>query len=182
MSIKKHNSGFTIIETLVAIGILVSIIAGAMSAVQTVLSSYIGVKYEVIATYLAQEGIEQIRNIRDENRLNGRSSWLTGIAENVGDPCTFAKVCEVSPVEPPYLRLCGDNLTDCDFLKQSPPGLHQEIFYGYNAAWTTVSPFKRSVKLTSISASEVVVTVTVSWKQGNSSRQIVLSENFMDWE
>ena len=68
------NKGFTIVESLVAISILVLAITGATSAIQTGISSYIFSKDQIIAFYLAQEGFEQIRNIRDENGLK-KISW-----------------------------------------------------------------------------------------------------------
>ena len=58
------DKGFTIIESLVAISILVVVITGTLTAIQTGLSSYIFSKDQIIAFYLAQEGFEQIRNIR----------------------------------------------------------------------------------------------------------------------
>src|SRR3989338_6121163 len=76
---RSKTKGFTIIESLIAISILLTAIAGAGSAVQTGISSYIFSKDQIIAFYLAQEGFEQIRNIRDENGLRGRP-WLTGLA------------------------------------------------------------------------------------------------------
>src|SRR3989344_7463657 len=76
------NRGFTIVESLVAITILVLVVTGVTSAVQTSLSSYIFSKNQIIAFYLAQEGFEQIRNMRDENGIKDRSSptnWLSGL-------------------------------------------------------------------------------------------------------
>ena len=61
------NKGFTIVESLVAIIILVLAITGATAVVQTSLSSYIFSKDQIVSFYLAQEAFEQIRNLRDEN-------------------------------------------------------------------------------------------------------------------
>ena len=76
----RNNKGFTIIESLVAIAILATVIIGASAAVSSGLSSYIFSKDQIIAFYLAQEGFEELRNIRDENALMG-ANWLSGIAE-----------------------------------------------------------------------------------------------------
>ncbi|MEK7461476.1 MAG: prepilin-type N-terminal cleavage/methylation domain-containing protein, partial [Patescibacteria group bacterium] len=80
------NKGFTIIESLVAIAVLILAITGTASAIQTGISSYVFSKDQIIAFYLAQEGFEQIRNIRDENGLLNQN-WLAGISSNSSDPC-----------------------------------------------------------------------------------------------
>src|SRR3989344_8567617 len=95
---KRKSGGFTIIESLVAIAILVLAITATASAIQTSISSYIFSKDQIIAFYLAQEGLEQVRNIRDENALVGRN-WLTGLSANSSDPCYFGNACIVDPLD-----------------------------------------------------------------------------------
>src|SRR3989344_5905146 len=93
------NKGFTIVESLVAISILVGVIIGTTSAIQIGISSYIFSKDQIIAFYLAQDGFEQIRNIRDENGLKSQP-WLTGLSD-----CFLA--CRVDPVASPIPVACG---------------------------------------------------------------------------
>ncbi|MEK7227697.1 MAG: hypothetical protein AAB641_02285 [Patescibacteria group bacterium] len=172
MKIKK---GFTIIESLVAISILIAAVVGATTAVQSGISSYIFSKDQIIAFYLAQEGFEQIRNIRDENRLNNRN-WLAGIAENSGDPCYFGSACTVDPIASSAASRCTSGPGNCPVLKQDAT----LGFFGYNAAWPATI-FKREITLTSINSDEVAVTVTVNWAKGGSSRQFKARENLLNW-
>ena len=169
---------FTIVESLVAIVILVLAVTGATSAIQIGISSYIFSKDQTIAFFLAQEGFEQIRNIRDENSLKGQN-WLTGIA-NSGDPCEFGKICRVDPIPlgQPFLVRCGDTSGSCPVLRQSPSG-----FFGYNSdsSWTDTI-FMREVMLTSINAKEVSILVTVNWSKGVVNRQFKVRENILNWQ
>src|SRR3989344_1002071 len=120
--------GFTLIESLVAISILVAVITGTTKAIQTGISSYIFSKDQIIAFYLAQEGFEQLRNIRDENSLNDRN-WLSGITQNSSDPCWFGQACSVSPIESSALTRCSGGPGSCPKLRQdSATG-----FFGYNS-------------------------------------------------
>ncbi len=164
--------GFTIIETLVAIAILVTAVTGTMTAVQGGLSSYIFSKDQVVAFYLAQEGFEQVRNIRDENRLNG-ANWLQGIAESVGDPCYFGKICRVSPAESADLITCSGS---CQKLRQSAT----TGFYGYNSLWPETI-YEREISLTEIGENEVAVTVTMTWSKGIVTREFRARENLFNW-
>lgn len=168
------KKGFTIIESLVAIAILISVIIGATTAVQSGISSYIFSKDQIVAFYLAQEGFEQIRNLRDENRLAGRH-WLSGIAETTNDPCYFGSACTVSPVETSELSRCSS--------PGSCPNLRQDAatgFFGYNAAWP-VTIYRREIELSSVNTDEVAITVTVNWLKGILTRQFKARENILNW-
>jgi len=169
------NRGFTIIESLVAISILVTVVVGSASAVQSGISSYIFSKDQIIAFYLAQEGFEQIRNIREENWLNNRD-WLFGIAANSGDPCYFGEACTVSPIESSVATRCPS--------PGSCPNLRQDAstgFFGYNALWP-VTVFRREIELQSINADEMAVTVTVYWSKGVIEREFKARENLLNWQ
>jgi len=168
------KKGFTIIETLVAIAILIAAVLGAMTAVQAGLSSYIFSKDQVIAFYLAQEGFEQIRNIRDENRLNNRN-WLTGLAVNSSDPCYFGQACTVSPVESSAAIRCSSPGA-CPKVRQNT----STGFYGYDLSWPETN-FRREISISSVNNDEVAVTVTVSWNKGVVNRQFKARENLLNW-
>ena len=170
------KKGFTIIESLVAITILVATVIGTTSAIQSGISSYIFSKDQVIAFYLAQEGFEQIRNIRDENGLKGQS-WLTGIASDSSDPCYFDNACTVDPVASAVPSRCSGGIGHCPVLRQDA----STGFFGYNAAWPATI-FKREIVLTPVSATEVSILVTVDWSKGTVNRQFKARENIFNWQ
>jgi prepilin-type N-terminal cleavage/methylation domain-containing protein len=169
----SKTAGFTLVETLVAIAILVAAVSGASSAAQTGISLSILSKDQITAFYLAQEGVEQIRNMRDENGLNGRD-WLAGIAENSSDPCYFGKVCRVDALENEVVACSGDN---CPVLKQD----EDTGFFGYDSSWADTG-FKREIRLSQISSNEVSLLVTVSWSKGIIEREFKARENIMNWQ
>jgi prepilin-type N-terminal cleavage/methylation domain-containing protein len=169
------TKGFTIIETLVAVTILATVVIGAMTAAQAGLSSYAFSKDETTAIFLAQEAIEQIRNIRDENRLNDRY-WLNSIGQSGGDACAFGNACMVDPVAGSSTTICTGGPGNCPVLRQDAT----TGFFGYNAAWTPTK-FTRQIILTEISADEIVITVTVNWTKGILSRQVKARENIFNW-
>ena len=166
------NKGFTIVESLIAITILVLAVTGVTSAIQTSLSSYIFSKNQVIAFYLAQEGFEQIRNLRDENKLKNQP-WLTGISANSGDPCYFGNACYFSLALGTPLTSCPGGT--CPVLKQNASG-----YFGYDSAWTDTI-FRRTVLLTSTNSDEISVQVTVNWSKGIVNRQFSAREIIFNW-
>ena len=92
---KQKNNGekaFTLIESLVAISILMIAIASPMVLAQKSLLSATASKDQMIATFLAQDAIEAVKNIRDQiarNNTNPSADWLTGTITNPGllAPC-----------------------------------------------------------------------------------------------
>jgi len=169
------NKGFTIIESLISITILVLAITGAVSAMRIGILSYTFSKDQVVAFYLAQEGFEQIRNIRDENGLKN-IHWLTGISYLSSDPCYFGKACTVDPVASSLPIACSSP-GNCPVLRQN----QSTGFFGYDSSWTPTI-FKRQIILTSINSNEISVVVTVDWSKGLITRQFRARENLLDWQ
>ncbi len=80
----KNQKGFTIIETLVAITILMISIAGPLTIAQKSLMAAIYAKDQVTASYLAQDLMEDIKNNRDNYILsNGVGSLPTWVYPSV---------------------------------------------------------------------------------------------------
>ena len=78
----KFTRGFTLIETFVAISIIMVAIVGPLLIVSRALSSSYYARDQIIAFYLAQDAVEFIRNKRDENKLNyinDSNKWLDGL-------------------------------------------------------------------------------------------------------
>ena len=166
----KFGAGFTIIESLVAITILILAVTGAASVIQTGISSYIFSKDQIIAFYLAQEGFEQIRNIRDENSINNKD-WLTDLTG-----CFSGNACTVSPAESSVVTVCS-GAGNCPVLRQNP----NTGFFGYDLSWTPTI-FKREIVLTQINANETSILVTIDWSKGLVNRQFRARENILDWQ
>jgi prepilin-type N-terminal cleavage/methylation domain-containing protein len=169
------SRGFTLVETLVAISILVTVIAGATAALQTGISSYVFSKNQIIAFYLAQEGFEQIRNRKDENILKG-NSWLHGFAQAPADPCYFGKYCTVDVLSSSNNFIACPGAGACPLIRQNS----LSGSYGYDNSWTATG-FRREILLEQVSADEISITVTVDWSKGAISREFKAKENILNW-
>lgn len=175
---KQYSKGFTLVETLVAISILSLVTTATLTAVQTALKSTSMTKDKIAAFYLAQEGMEFIKNIRDENTLNilnGSSiNWLAGLSGAAADPCFFGKVCRIdSPAK--TIMYCGMSLNTCPNLNQNTT---TKIYsYTSGAGWVT-SNFKREVQFQQISADEVVALMTISWSNRGVTQSFQVTESF----
>ncbi len=75
-----YNKGFTLIETLVAVSILMISVAGPLTIAQKSLYAAMSAKDQVTASFLAQDMMEQIKNDRSSD---GFDTW-----ENRNYDCT----------------------------------------------------------------------------------------------
>jgi len=197
-SIRQANlvSGFTIVETLVAISILSISITATFTAVQNGLRSSLVAKDQTTAFYLAQEAVEYIKNIRDENALynikqaidnntGGEKNWLDGIAGSALDPCYFIgeKVCIIdSPAK--TVTSCGSAP-----VTNSPPNICDNMtqnvnsyLYGHSSTdgWLPTN-FKREIQIEEVVANkEVRVVVSVSWTGSAGPRFFQITETLLN--
>ncbi|MGE4554570.1 MAG: hypothetical protein AB7D02_00295 [Candidatus Paceibacterota bacterium] len=75
---KRILKGISLIETLTALGILMVGILSSYFLLMRALYSYKFIEDRLIAANLAQEKIEEIRQIRDNNYANWYSDYLAG--------------------------------------------------------------------------------------------------------
>ncbi len=177
-----HTKGFTIIEAFIATVLFTLAVAATLSLLaRSVVFSNTSAD-RITAVYLAQEGLEFVRNARTSNLLAGQP-WLTGLdACNSGTGCTIDALSNnnvTTRVQP-----CG---TYCAVSNYS-----QTLFlYGYNtgAGWAaTTPPFRRTITVvpqtggTNPNADEVLVTVTVAWTYKNVPYAITLKDHLFNWE
>lgn len=166
------NNGFTLVETLIAISILVLAVTGAFSAAHSGMTSALYSKDQITAFYLAQEGMEQVRNLRDRNGISALN-WMNGIA-NPGDPCEVGFTCYADALDSatPLTRCSGT----CPNLRLNTNG-----FYSYDGG--TETRFRRELRVSTINGNEVVVESTVYWSKGLLvERSFTAREHLFNWQ
>jgi prepilin-type N-terminal cleavage/methylation domain-containing protein len=76
---KNDQRGFSLIEILIVTVITTGVFTVIYSFYSSTIKQEVESRYEMIASNLAQEGVEIIRNIRDENIMEEGSDMSTGI-------------------------------------------------------------------------------------------------------
>jgi hypothetical protein len=153
------NKGFTLIEAITAIFLTTVGIVGISGLIsQSITYSTIS-RQKLIASYLAQEGIEIVRNIRDTNLLEGES-WDNGLAP--GNWQADYNDQSLSPYNDAFLNI------------ENASGL-----YGYDSGRPT--SFKRKIILNKPSADVLEVRVQILWSEKGRSHQFTAQENLYNW-
>lgn len=181
------NGGFTIIETLVAIAVLMIAIAGPLSIASKSLTTALYAHDQTIASFLAQESMEIIKNARDNNvskvTSGGAGSWLNSAYDFSTDCSDDTDWCDASAVSADRFSMCEQVLNN---------GLGCPLFstqngYSHDTS-SSQSIFSRYYYLTGANGtgpciatdSECRVTVVVNWKEGIVPESIALSSQLTD--
>lgn len=161
--------GFTLIESLVSITILLIAVSGPLTvAARGLISANIS-RDQVTAYFLALEGLELVRMQRDQNMLEG-NDWLADL-----DSCLGSGTCQVQTSSTDLsFSLCPSGV--CDPLSRTPEGIYG--YYG-SAEETT---FVRSIQIREVTEdTEAQATAAVSWSTGPLDRTIQLETQLLYW-
>jgi len=178
------NKGFTLVELLITITVILVGLVGTFTAVQQGITTIDYARSRLTASLLAQEGVEIVKNIRDTNLLEGRSvsiDWHEGLDPEDYTPGATSKVYEVEYEDIEDLASSFTTLgcdpcifDDLRFLTQDNNG-----FYGYSGA--TVTRYKRMVRMEKIAENHLRLTITVYWRTRNGNRDFVLIQEMFAW-
>ena len=165
----KLVTGFTLVETLVAVSILTLAIAGPLAVSSLAISESQHARNQITASYLAQDAMESVLNLRDANFIIG-NDWLTDLVPC--DATTDDKIhCQLSSQKPPLaVSACVTNVP-CPKLKYSAT----TGFYSYESA-DSESIFTRDIKIKKVGTTDnnILITVTMTWPEANGSQTYTL--------
>ena len=167
--------GFTLIETLVAISLLTVAIVVPMSLVTKSLSTAYYARDQVTAFHLAQEAIETVRHVRDNNILMNAQGTPTDLLKGI--PSVTGSAFTVDARDD-SMDTCPSDV--CRALNTNG------TFYGYETGDEWVSTrFTRTVRAQFVDggSDEVHVSAEVSWQPGSFKvpKSIIISENLYRW-
>jgi type II secretory pathway pseudopilin PulG len=173
---KNRQNGFTLVEALIAIAIFTMSILALMSVLGSGIADTNYAKQKMIASYLAEEGIESVRNVRDNYLLYGTgSNWvdfkskLDTCRQGQGNGCGINNSLDATNSQ--FIFKCSDT-SRCNLYLDNG---------NYNVVAGNDSGFTREVWKEDVGDNEVKIYSTVYWNQGSGSYNITLSENLYNW-
>ncbi|MCK5044740.1 prepilin-type N-terminal cleavage/methylation domain-containing protein [Candidatus Parcubacteria bacterium] len=159
----KNNKGFSLLEMVFTVFILTVGIVGIYGAVTRSMSQNSYISSRLIASYLAQEGIEITRNIRDGNWLDGEP-WTTGLDScNAGCEADFNETLAMSAYTGNFLYIDD---TDGIYKYISAPSEND-----------IKTKFQRKI-ITSPAVDSMIVKVEVIWE----GESFFVQEVLYDWK
>ena len=158
------SRGFTLLEVIIAIFILTVGVGGAFSLIYQTLSVASLSELRLTGAYLAQEGMEVVRNIRDK-------TWLE---KRTGPAIMWDEYLPVGSWKADYLTQNLNNPYNGTFLNIDANG-----FYSYSAG--TPTKFKRKILIEKPEVDKIKVTVEVIWEERGRSHDVKVSEYLTNW-
>lgn len=191
-SIQK-NRGFTLVEAMVAISIFTVSILASMAVLTNSIQNTKYAKEKVTAEYLAQEGIEYARNMRDTYMLyyppdatTGWNKFATNVTAancNASNGCYFGDLSS-SDFNNSNMPITGITMSSCSTSSTSVCSNHPLLYnaangtYGYTSGVN--SGYARAIKIT-FNGNQANISSTVSWLQGSGLNKVTFSETLSAW-
>lgn len=184
-------SGFTLVETMVAVLILTITIVSLMTVVANSLFAARYARDEITASYLLQEAIDYIRNDRDssvflQTGVDVVAPWNAFVAKYALCNATANEYygCYID-VSSGIGQAAGATLSACPTTECAlyyDAAATNGVFYNYNSTGVKTS-FKRQILVVPNVANDGIdVTVTVSWKNGGLTKTRSLTTTLMNWQ
>lgn len=178
------QSGFSLVETLVAITILLIVIVGPMTIVSSAARSTSFASEQVTAFFLAQEGAELVEKMRNDlllqyfvNANTGNDPWADFTRTSAGG---FFQTCYknvnqngcafyVGPTGTPSTPVSCSTLSNCSvYLDNTTADLRSRYTHSSNPpSWFVPTQFTRQIILEQMNLNEVKVTSKVTWRSGS---------------
>jgi len=156
------NRGFTLIEVLVSLVIITVAMGPVIILATSAVNVTSRIEHNLIASNLAQEGIEVIRNIRDTNWANNRS---------------FDNNLPVGTWRVQWDTIGGGLMA----VTPNPVLKKNNGLYNYVIGTDTV--FRRTVTISKPNSGELVLVSSVTWlERGNINRTISAESHLFNWK
>jgi type II secretory pathway pseudopilin PulG len=162
----NYKKGFTLLEALVATSILMVAVAAPITIAQKGLSFAVYSKNQMIASYLAQDAIEYIKNKRDEISIGNKDNYLGWDSLKIFDlndgSCLADSSCDIDTISGAIRSFSGTVPLEKD----------NNGFYVHSGVTKTIFTRKINIKISDDNDGEALITVTVNW--GGAENEVVV--------
>lgn len=174
---KKQSAekGFTMVELVISVAVLTFGIVGVYEIFWSLLLTTFNASNKLTAIYLAQEGLEIVRNIRDNNyRGNPPSPWNDGLSE-----CELG--CELD-----YKTKTTEESAENELQTYIDPGRHLYInpdkIYSYDTAGGTSTIFRRKITISFPNTDIMEAVSRVEWDYNGQSYNLEARKRLYNWQ
>jgi type II secretory pathway pseudopilin PulG len=171
------QSGFTILETIISLGIVMIGMIGVASLSRQNISAQNSNRNFLLASVLAQEAVELVRNQRDTNQRNATDNWKTGDS-------AFSNSDIIQ--DGTYVIQYNGNIKDTDNIDDTETVLYLDLVDNYyvheSGGGNIETPFRRLIEVTEdVGGDFISLVVTVKWNERGSNHEYQVDARLYDW-
>ena len=202
--------GFTLVETLVAITILAVAISGPLYTAYRAIVAAENAGERLTALYLAQEGIEYVRMLRDnaylaayrdESGMDVSVVAWDNFVNGLSDPnsvrhCKAPNYCTLDPVEESIspLTTCPGNsnreqcqslsITGCERIGRSLSCTGSNAYTQQSPSGSAATSYKRTIQIEAVTVSETEVKIvsSVTWDMNGRQYTVTVVDHLTSWK
>ncbi len=188
---REREQGFTIVEVLISLTIFSIAVAGVITVAAQGGLSVNTAKDKLTASYLADEGVELMRALRDTGVVSlpvgsETEGWNNFLSTTAG--CASDAPCDIDGTNgsggstpgpfPTAANLFTCPIAGCPLYYDPGTG-----YYGHTWTGGGTPPFPRFYRKSTVSGTgdEATITVTVTWKEGVATQSLTETENVFNW-
>lgn len=164
----KNQTGFTLIETLVAVTILTLAVVGPLFTANRAIVAAQMSRDQLTASYLAQEGIEYVRAVRDNEYLavypNTSMAWSNFLNKSSVSLCSATALCNLGP------QIGGT------------PCLGTSSCAASFSLTVNGTSFARTIQVFAVSLTEESIVSTVKWSFHNVQHSVTVTDHLTSWQ
>ena len=182
-------TGFTLIETMIAITILTLAVTGSLFTASRAIIAAQNARTQLTASYLAQEGAEYVRAVRDNEYLSAYQAggtnvstvaWNNFLAGDINQ-CSTAE-CSLDLTRPMGYG-SGSSLFQCTGVECKLYILASGVYATERSGQSgTVTPFVRTVQVTNVSSSEERIVSKVLWDFHGIPYSVTVTDHLTPWQ
>lgn len=177
------KKGFTLIETMVAITILTLAVAAPLFTASRAIIAARAASNQLTGSYLAQEGVEYVRMLRDNYYLSAYADVINRATASTTGWANFKTSlsnagcltgCAFDPAVP-GLSSCPSGT--CAPLYRAPTNV-----YTQQSSGNTKTIFTRTIQASAVSPTEERIISTVTWSFHNTNYTITTTDRLTPWQ
>ncbi len=183
MHYQSSQRGYSLVEVLVAVALLMFAIVGPMTIAVKASQSATYARQQNTAFFLAQEGVSIVNKFRNDAGLEKflgteTDAWVWFAAPEL-DPCKEAYGCNIDMIDAdPW-----DDITSCEIESDCTLDFSEDTGRGvYQVGTGEASPYRRLIFLEAVTPDEVMVKVEVRWESGlfGDTRSVTISTSLFN--
>lgn len=200
----RESAGFTLVETLVAVTIVTLSVVGPLYAADRAIVAAQVARNQLTASYLAQEGIEYVRSMRDDEYLAAfaaggltvsATGWNNFLTNGTSDPAAIT-ACRASAclLDPTRDRGTGSGyaLAPCSGSSCTPLYLLDNgIYTQRSSADAALTPYTRTIQVLDIPGTadaagapypDKRLVSTVTWSYHGTLYTVTVTDHLTPWQ